>query len=156
MVEWCRRNLAFAEVAVTELSPPLPYADESFDLMYAFSVFTHLTEELQRTWMAECRRVLRPGGYLLMSTLGEYYLTLDRLNEAERRAFERGDLVVLYQQSAGTSLCSAYAPAAYVRDDLAAAFEPVTFRPAGDDGRHDLHLFRTPKGTDATHQTSAR
>jgi SAM-dependent methyltransferase len=156
MIDWCRHNLPFAEVTVTELSPPLPYADDSFELVYAFSVFTHLTEELQRAWMDECRRVLGPGGYLLMSTLGEYYLSLDRLNESERRDFGGGNLVVLYQQSAGTSLCSAYAPPVYVRDDLAAAFEPVTFRAAADDGKHDLHLFRKPKAIGATHQASAR
>src|SRR5205823_4268503 len=55
MVDWCRDNLSFAEVAVTGLTPPLPYADSTFDLIYAFSVFTHLTEELQREWMEECR-----------------------------------------------------------------------------------------------------
>jgi len=144
MVGWCAENLPFAEVAVTQLDPPLPYADGSFDLVYAFSVFTHLAAELQHAWMAECRRVLAPGGYLLLSTLGEYYASLDRLTEPEREAFSRGDVVVLYERSAGTSLCSAYHPAAYVHDTLAAAFDVVAFRPAGDDGRHDLHLLRKP------------
>jgi len=60
MVDWCRTNLPFAEVAVNELSPPLPYADSSFDLVYAFSVMTHLSADLQHEWVAESRRVLRP------------------------------------------------------------------------------------------------
>jgi SAM-dependent methyltransferase len=144
MVAWCETNLDFADVAVTDLDPPLPYADSTFDLVYAFSVFTHLSERLQHAWMAECLRMLRPGGYLLLSTMGEYYLGLQRLTESERHAFAGGELVVLYEHSAGTSLCSAYHPPEYVRTKLAAAFEPVAFRPAVEGGRHDIHLLRKP------------
>ncbi len=144
MIEWCRDNLTFAEVAVTELSPPLPYADATFDLVYAFSVFTHLAEELQHEWMRECRRVLKPGGLLLMSTMGEYYLSRQRLSAPEQQAFERGELVVLYERSAGTSLCSAYHPPAYVQQRLAKDFELAAFRPSADGGPHDIHLLRKP------------
>lgn len=144
MVAWCRDNLAFADVTVNELSPPLPYDDDSFGLVYAFSVMTHLSEELQHEWIRECRRVLRPGGYFVFSTLGEYYVSRDRLNADERRSFEEGNLVVLYERSAGSSLCSAYHPAAYVQRELAQAFDVVNFSPAADDGRHDLHVLRKP------------
>ena len=47
--------------------PPLPYADGSFDLIYGVSVFTHLSEEHQRAWLPELRRILKPGGLLLLS-----------------------------------------------------------------------------------------
>jgi hypothetical protein len=87
-----------------------------------------------------------------MSTLGEYYLSLDRLNDAERRSFAEGRLVVLYQGSAGTSLCSAYHPPQFVRESLGQNFEFVSFRPAADDGRHDLHLLRKPADIGATRQ----
>lgn len=156
MIEWCEENLPFAEVAVTDLAPPLPYESGTFDLMYAFSVFTHLSEPLQHEWIRECFRVLDDGGYLLISTLGEYYLSLDRLNASERRAFASGNLVVLYEQSAGTSLCSAYHPSRYVHEKLGADFELVSFRPAGDDGHHDLHLFRKPQVIGASRDAGAR
>ena len=146
MVDWCRANLSFADFTVNSLSPPLPYGISSFDLVYAFSVFTHLPRDLQHTWIDECFRVLRPAGYLLISTLGEHYLSLDRLTESERRSFSNGDVVVLYEGSPGTSLCSAYHPPAYVHDKLAAEFELLSFLPAADDGRHDIHLFRKPPG----------
>ena len=116
----------------------------SFDLVYAFSVFTHLTEESQRAWARECVRVLKPRGSLLISTLGEHYVSLARLTEAEREAFDGGELVVLFERSSGTSRCSAYHPPEYVRTKLLADLEPVDFLPAADDGRHDLHLFRKP------------
>jgi SAM-dependent methyltransferase len=144
MVEWCRDNLPFAEVAVTDLAPPLPYPESSIDLVYAFSVFTHLDKELQHEWMSECLRVLKPGGFLLMSTMGEYYLSRQRLSPSEQEAFGRGELVVLYDESAGTSLCSAYHPPAYVHQRLAKEFELAAFRPAADEGPHDIHLLRKP------------
>jgi SAM-dependent methyltransferase len=142
MVDWCNEHLSFAHVALNDLSPPLPYEDSSFDLVYAFSVMTHLSEELQRAWIDECGRVLRPGGYFVFSTLGEYYAARNRLTAAERAAFAEGKLVVLYEGSSGTSLCSAYHPPDYVRRELAADLEYVTFRPAADDGRHDIHVLR--------------
>jgi SAM-dependent methyltransferase len=144
MVSWCNENLPFAQATVNELSPPLPYEDASFDLAYAFSVMTHLSEELQHAWIDECRRVLKPGGYFLFSTLGEYYVSRERLSEAERQSFADGNLVVLYERSAGTSLCSAYHPPQYVERELAGDLDVVTFRAAADDGRHDIHLLRKP------------
>jgi SAM-dependent methyltransferase len=144
MVAWCDEHLAFAQTAVTELSPPLPYADARFELVYAFSVMTHLSEDLQGEWMRELLRVLAPGGYLLFSTLGEYYASRNRLTAAEQEAFTQGRLVVLYERSAGTSLCSAYHPPDYVRGELAQGFDYVAFRAAADDGRHDIHLLRKP------------
>jgi SAM-dependent methyltransferase len=142
MVEWCNRHLPFTEAATNELTPPLPYEDGTFDLVYAFSVMTHLSEDLQHAWIEECRRVLKPEGYLLFSTLGEYFVARDRLTPAERSSFEDGKLVVLYGGSAGSSLCSAYHPPDYVRRELAGNLDVVAFLPAADDGRHDLHLLR--------------
>jgi SAM-dependent methyltransferase len=146
MVEWCNENLPFVEAEVNELNPPLPYEDSTFDLVYAFSVMTHLSEDLQRAWVAECHRVLKPGGHFLFSTLGDYFVSRDRLNDEERRSFEKGNVVVLYGRSAGTSLCSAYHPPEYVRDILAGELEVVAFRPAADDGRHDIHALRKRRG----------
>jgi SAM-dependent methyltransferase len=43
----------------------LPYADNFFDLVYAYSVFTHLPERVADIWLNEISRVLRPGGLLV-------------------------------------------------------------------------------------------
>jgi SAM-dependent methyltransferase len=142
MVEWCNENLPFAKASVNELSPPLPYADDTFGLVYAFSVMTHLPEDLQRTWVDECRRIVRPGGHFVFSTLGAYFASRDRLTAQEAKAFADGQLVVLYAGSPGTSLCSAYHPREYVARELAHGFEVVDYRAAADDGRHDIHVLR--------------
>jgi ubiquinone/menaquinone biosynthesis C-methylase UbiE len=43
----------------------LPYEEGSFDLVYAYSVFTHLPEHVQDHWLAEIARTLKPGGLLV-------------------------------------------------------------------------------------------
>jgi len=66
-VEWCRASIPGAVFSVNAPLPPLPFSDASFDLVYAVSVFTHLSEEHQQAWLPELRRVLKPGGLLLLS-----------------------------------------------------------------------------------------
>lgn len=68
--EWCRDNIPFATIARTVLTPPLPYADASFDLVFAISVFTHLSRPLQLAWARELMRILRPGGVAVVTTCG--------------------------------------------------------------------------------------
>jgi len=141
-VAWCRSNLPFARFEVNDLAPPLRFADESFDLVYALSVFTHLTADLQLAWRDDLRRALRPGGHLLLTTHGRSYLP--RLERRERAAFERGELVVRWGDVAGTNLCSAYHPERYLRETFADGFGFLALEPEGALGNptQDLVLLR--------------
>ena len=145
LIEWCRSNLALGEFAINGLAPPLEYRDREFDVVYAFSVFTHLTTELQSAWISELTRVLTPGGLLLISTHGERYI--HRLNGEERRQFAAGELVVKNNTKApGSNTCSAYHPPVYVRERLARDLEVVDFVQEGARGnpRQDLYVLRRP------------
>jgi SAM-dependent methyltransferase len=143
-IDWCADNLPFAHVGRNDLAPPLAYDDESFDLVYALSVFTHLTVELQAAWRDELLRVLRPGGRLLLTTHGTSYVP--RLEPDERARFERGELVVRWGDLPGSNLCSAYHPERYLRDTLAQGFELVEIDPEGALGNptQDLVVLRRP------------
>jgi len=44
-----------------------PYSDETFDVVFAASVFTHMLPDGTARYFAEAARVLRPGGRLLAS-----------------------------------------------------------------------------------------
>jgi hypothetical protein len=98
-----------------------------------------LPEELQLAWMEELFRVIRPGGYLLISTHGEPYV--DRLTKAEREQFASGRQIVLYAEGAGTGLCSTYTPAGYVERVLGRSFRYVSFMPTAASGQ-DAHLMQ--------------
>ena len=64
-IQWCQEKLLFAGFKQNRPLPPLDYSDEMFDLVYAISVFTHLSEEFQLRWLGELRRILKPNGVLL-------------------------------------------------------------------------------------------
>jgi SAM-dependent methyltransferase len=142
LVEWCAANLPFAELSVNRLEPPLPYPDERFDLIYAMSVFTHLTEAQHHAWMAELRRVLRPGGLLVFTTHGDAHLGF--CTEEELAAYRRGELVVLNPDMAGRNACGALHPRAWVVDTLLRDVELVDEEPMGGtgNGRQDIWLVR--------------
>ena len=60
-------RVRYPSVEVTEGNlAELPLADASVDVVVNFQVIEHLWDQPQ--FVAECRRVLRPGGLLLMST----------------------------------------------------------------------------------------
>jgi SAM-dependent methyltransferase len=70
-VGWCRANLPAGTWDVVPLRPPTRLPDAAFDLAFGVSVFTHLKEPDQFAWLAELRRVLRPGGLALMTFHGD-------------------------------------------------------------------------------------
>jgi SAM-dependent methyltransferase len=142
-IEWCRRNLPFADFETNGLAPPLAFDDEAFDLVYALSVLTHLPEQLQLLWLRELHRVLRTDGRLLVTTHGAHYLS--KLDDAERARFEAGELVVRWEEAAGSNLCAAYHPRSYVeRTLLPQGFELADFVAEGAKGNpaQDLYLLR--------------
>jgi SAM-dependent methyltransferase len=143
-IEWCRANLPFARFEHNDLAPPLGLGTDSVDLVYAFSVLTHLPVDLQRSWMDELARVLRPGGLLVVSTHGDSYLS--RLNDAEKERFLAGEVVVRFEQVAGTNLCTTFHPRSYVTETLAQGLEVVDAAPEGAVGNphQDLFVLRKP------------
>ena len=144
MIDWCKKNLPFAEFDVNALNPPLVYGHGSFGLIYAFSVFTHLSETLQMAWFAELSRVLKPGGYLVLTTMGAPYADAF-LPPRQREQFRSGQLVVLNEGSSGVNNCSAFHPATYVQQSLFKGFEVLEFVPGEGPGQtpgQDTYLLR--------------
>ena len=142
-IDWCRENLPFARFETNGLSPPLAFADASFDLAYALSVLTHLPEAIQHEWMDELHRVVRPGGFVLITTHGERYL--ERLDEDERRRFRAGELVVRWGEVPGhESLHDVPSAGVGARASAAARIRGGVVRAGGRRGNpyQDLFLLR--------------
>jgi SAM-dependent methyltransferase len=143
LVAWCNDALPFASVTTNGLEPPLRYDDDAFDVVYAISVFTHLTEPLQHRWMRELERVLAPGGVALITTKG--LSRSDVMSDAERQRFDAGELIVQADRYAGHNLCAAFHPERYIRGRLAGDLEVVEFVAAdGEVITQDATVLRKP------------
>jgi SAM-dependent methyltransferase len=144
LVRWCQENLPFARFHANGLAPPITVEDASIGFVYALSVFTHLAEHLQRPWIDELARIIRPGGYLFVTLHGEHYLR--QLSLDEQGQFRAGRLVVHRADREGSNDCAAFHPERYVRSKLARGFEVVDFVPEGALGnpRQDVYLLRKP------------
>lgn len=141
-IDWCADHLPFARFAINALASPLDYDRDFFDVIYAFSVFTHLPQPLQQHWLEELHRVLKPGGVLLLSLHGD--ALVHQLSRAERADYRAGRLVVRLPALAGTNHCATFHPPAWVRTMLAGRFEILDFQPEGAAGNppQDVWLVR--------------
>jgi SAM-dependent methyltransferase len=99
-VRWCQSNLNSIQTAQCSPQPPLPYDDEVFNLVYALSVFSHLSEFNAALWLEELRRVLRPGGVAILTTHGVPALEIIRDSEAHQHMFglDRQSIIEILSQ----------------------------------------------------------
>jgi ubiquinone/menaquinone biosynthesis C-methylase UbiE len=78
-IEWIDRYGPSSIAAFqNRIAPSLPIADGYFDLVSAFSVFTHLDQD-EIPWLLELRRIVRPGGTIYATVLDEH--VWDRLKD---------------------------------------------------------------------------
>jgi SAM-dependent methyltransferase len=97
-ITWCKQNLSppFRFMTCTAF-PHLPFEDNTFTLVYAGSVFTHILH-LMDAWMMEFRRILKPGGLALFTVHDEHTWEYLATHEEEKRLVDPGRL----EQFAGT------------------------------------------------------
>ncbi|MBA9024630.1 glycosyltransferase involved in cell wall biosynthesis/GT2 family glycosyltransferase/SAM-dependent methyltransferase [Aminobacter ciceronei] len=61
----------------------LPFESNSLDIVYAYSVFSHLPEHIQKIWLTEIARVLKPGGLFVATVQPPRFLDFIRSAEKE-------------------------------------------------------------------------
>ncbi len=142
-IRWCQANLSKGRFVQNSPEPPLPFPADYFDIVYCFSVFTHLDEAMQDAWLDELRRVLRSGGVLFLtvhgrnaeSALGES--GLDALRErgfVHRRSRKLKGIVPEWYNT------SWHSPE-YIVDRLLPLFSDVRYVVVGD-GMQDIVLAK--------------
>jgi SAM-dependent methyltransferase len=90
----------------------LPYADNTFDIIYGISVFTHLPLEKHYEWKDELARVLKKGGIILFTTQGDNYMR--KLTAGELKVYYAGELVTRGNSAAGHRTFSTFHPPMFV------------------------------------------
>jgi SAM-dependent methyltransferase len=68
VIRTCRETNKWCKFTLIEPHPPTPLEPQSFDLIYLYSVFSHLPEEMHLGLLKEFERLLRPGGMLIATT----------------------------------------------------------------------------------------
>lgn len=129
-IAWCKKNIHGVHFSLNELNPPLEYADNVFDLIYCISVFTHLSAETGMKWSDELFRVLRPGGILIITNLGEHSYNTELLPYEKRKYTEQG-IVVRGQYEEGKKMYLTMHNPAYIRQNLLKKFEILQHIPSG-------------------------
>jgi len=112
-ISWCKKNIKNVNFNFNKLTAELPYPNEFFDLIYGISIFTHLSETMHIEWINELKRILKPGGILLLTTQGDNFKS--KLTDQEKKTFENGKLVVRGKVKEGHRTYSAFHPDAYLR-----------------------------------------
>ena len=70
----CQRRFPTGHFVANGATPPLSFPEAQFDLVYSYSVFTHLSESNHKAWLRELARTLRPGGMMIHTVHSYEYL----------------------------------------------------------------------------------
>jgi SAM-dependent methyltransferase len=130
-IEWCKQHLRFASFKRSNETPPLDYADDTFDFIYAISVFTHFDERNQFRWLEALQRIAQPGGILLLtvdsSLVGDEGFVF-------QRSYEQGLFPAWYQ--------NAFHSKQYVLTNFAAYFDVLGYLPRALNAHQDVVLLQ--------------
>ena len=122
-IEYCKKSISGINFFTNELLPPTTLERDGFDVIYAISVFTHLSKELHLAWIAEINRLLKPGGLFIGTFHGDNYK--HKLLPKERNIFDNGELVVRSGTKEGSHMFSAYHPRQFLEKQLFADFHTI-------------------------------
>ena len=147
LVTWCREHLQGIRWSTNGFQPPLPYHSDTFDLIYAVSVFTHLNEEFQRAWLAELRRVAKPGATVILTVHGEYVIgTLPAVYQnrvhSDGFMFLTGATGRLKLDGLPDFYQTAYHTQEYIEREWSAYFEVVRYVERGINNHQDAVILR--------------
>lgn len=88
-VRWSQANLPGAEFSLVSTDIPTPVPPGSVDLIIGHSVFTHLTEADQFLWLSELNRLLKPGGFALVTVMANFSAAIDPFDVNTYMALQR-------------------------------------------------------------------
>ena len=96
---FAERSVPNAQVYQNSLMPPLRYGDGEFELVYSFSVFSHLTQQVENEWLRELVRIGKPGCLYLLSVHGDWVIDATLGEEADKARAEGFHMRKVYERS---------------------------------------------------------
>jgi len=111
-IDWCKKNIPDVCFSLNELQPPLKFENNTFEIIYGISVFTHLSEKMHFLWFDELLRILKPGGILFITLQGDAFT--NKLTDNEKFRYDKGDLVVKSNTKEGHRTYASFHPSLFV------------------------------------------
>jgi len=115
-VNWAQKNFPNIKISLNELKPPLPFDDNSFDVIYCISVFTHLSEELSIKYINDIYRILKYDGIFISTFHGDKNSSV--LNNDEIEKFISGKFVERGNVKEGSRIFASYHPDQFLIDNF--------------------------------------
>ena len=131
LVDWTSAHLP-GRYLLNGLRTPTPLAPKSKDLVYAYSVLTHLREKAVRAWLVEVHRVLRPSGLALLTFHDEGYARAWGPDGVADR-LEREPFIVLNDAMEGSNYLSSWTTRDWFTAMAGPLFEVVEIVPGRAD-----------------------
>ncbi len=137
LVDWCSGALP-GRYLRNSLHPPSPLPDAAFDLLFSVSVFTHLPRQRMQGWLADFKRVLRPGGLALVSFADEARVRLADEGRPDRplvAQLTRDGFAASTRALEGSNFMSSYATAQAFQALAAEQFDVLEIAPSDRTGQ---------------------
>lgn len=163
-IEWMRKFLPpNLKIFHNTILPNLPLEDNSLALVAAFSVFTHI-DDLEFAWLAEIKRILRPGAFFYASIHSERtwglmkpgipihdalmhmrnHIPDYRVTEAFLQGAMPREKTVLYWDIAENYNSNVFHHTDYIRREWGRFFDVVEIIPCGSDYQDVVLLRKRP------------
>lgn len=146
VIDFVNYSFPFVESYCNDFFPPLKYQDNSFQFIYSFSVFSHLSLDAESMWLEELSRVGSPRCIYFFTIHGDWYIE-GTLSDSEREVIDtKGFYYKEVHRRFGTDMDfpegyeSSYHSSDYIRKHWSKFFEileiirgddPVRYLPSG-------------------------
>lgn len=92
-IDWCNQNLNSFDALQIPWSTPTSLESKKYDLLFAFSVFSHISRKNIQIWLSEIYRIMKNNSYLIITTLGPISTASRKAGESFYKKLEENGYV---------------------------------------------------------------